>query len=129
MRDPIRILIVDDHDATRSALASAMQDEADFKVVGQARDATDAITKVQRLHPNVILMDVRMPRVDGVDATRLIRGTWPTSQVIGLSVDDSDRQRMKDAGAFDLLKKDGGLPQLFETIRQAARLNTWTAEG
>ena len=124
--DPIRILIADDHDLVRTAIASVLAEEPDFQVVGQASNGMEAITKTQRFRPDVIVMDLEMPRVDGTDATRLIRGTWPNVRVVGLSVCDRDDvvQRMKDAGVSAYVTKSSPMSELIRAVRDAARIKT-----
>ena len=118
----IRILIADDHELVRSAIAAVLADEPNFEVVGQASDAREAIRMVQRLKPDVVVMDVDMPRVNGVDATRLIRGTWPSVRVVSLSFSDCEEtaQSMRDAGAFAYVTKSSPMSVLVEAIREAA---------
>ena len=120
----IRILIADDHELVRTAIADVLADEPDFQVVGQASNGMEAITKTQRLQPDVIVMDVEMPRVDGVNATRLIRGTWPTVRVVGLSFCDEKAtvKRMTDAGVAAYVTKSSPMSALIQAIRDAAAI-------
>jgi DNA-binding NarL/FixJ family response regulator len=118
----IRILLADDHELVRSAIACVLDDEPDFEVVGQASTGVEAITLVQRFQPDVIVMDVDMPRVDGVNATRLILGTWPSVRIVGLSMDDSPAvvEKMKEAGASAYVTKSSPMKLLLDSVRAAA---------
>jgi PAS domain S-box-containing protein len=116
----IRLLLVDDHAMLRRALASMLAAEPDLCVAGEAADGHEAIDAVERLAPDVVLMDISMPRMDGLEATRRIRARWPRVQVIGLSMHDrADRaDAMLDAGAAAYLSKSGEIELLFQTIRR-----------
>ncbi len=126
MTAPIRILIADDHQLVRSAIAYVLADEPDFDVVGQAADSTQAITMVQRLMPDVLVIDVDMPRVNGIDATRLILGTWPSVKVVALSFFEDDQviDSMHAAGAVAYVTKSSPMSVLVEAIREAVAVES-----
>ncbi len=117
-----RILLVDDHAVMREGLSQLLRSERDMAVVGQAIDGQDAIEQARRLRPDIILMDYSMPRMDGLEATRVIHAEHPDIAIIGLSMfEESDRSAaMLSAGAVAYLAKSGGSDTLLTTIRKAA---------
>jgi signal transduction histidine kinase/ActR/RegA family two-component response regulator len=119
----IRVMVVDDHAVVRQGIANLLGDEPDIEVVGQAADGQEAIDLATRILPDVILMDMSMPRLNGVEATRVICNEWPQIRVIGLSMfEEADRSRaMRDAGAVDYLSKSGPADRLLNAIRACAR--------
>jgi signal transduction histidine kinase/ActR/RegA family two-component response regulator len=118
-KDPIRILVVDDHEVARKALVQILTLAEYFSVVGEAIDGLDAIEKTRTLKPDVILMDVTMPKMNGVEATRSIMKEFPGLKVIGLSMHGSEEMEsyMLAAGATSYLQKLTPVEQLFDTIR------------
>lgn len=119
----IRILICDDHEIVRRGLRSYLETESDFTVVGEAGDGADAARLAGELRPDVILMDLVMPEVDGVEATRRIVATWPEACVVVLTsyTDDSRVIPALKAGARSYMLKDVAAEELGETIRRAHR--------
>src|SRR5690242_2404090 len=119
----IRVLIADDHPVVREGLAAMLSREPDIDVVGEAQDGQEAVDRAGTLQPNVILMDLMMPKVGGVDAIRLIRERHPGVQTIVLTTygdDDSIFQGIA-AGARGYLLKDAPRDELFRAIRAVAR--------
>ena len=118
-RKGIRILLVDDHALVREGIRGLLDVHADFHVVGEAQDGLEAIEYTRMFHPDIIVMDVNMPRMNGIDATRKILREWPEVQVIGLSVqeDEQVRELMMQAGAVMYLTKNGIANELVEGIR------------
>jgi PAS domain S-box-containing protein len=116
----IRVLLADDHVVMRDGLSRLLKEEADFEIVGLASDGQAAIDLARRLLPDVIVMDIRMPQVTGIEATRLIRAELPQVQVIGLSMFEEPDQaaRMREAGASDYLLKSGQPAALIAAIRE-----------
>jgi NarL family two-component system response regulator LiaR len=118
---PIRVLIVDDHAMVRTGLATFMEVLDDLDLVGQAADGREAVALCGRLQPDVVLMDLRMPEVDGVTATRIIRERWPETQVLALtSFQEQDLVRAAlQAGAVGYLLKNVSMDDLSEAVRAA----------
>jgi len=116
----IRVLLVDDHRILRHALATVLQDEQDLEVVGEAGDGLEAVELPARCQPDVILMDVTMPRLSGIEATRQIIAAWPQVRVIGLSMHEEGGMaaQMREAGAIAYLTKGGSAEELLDTIRR-----------
>ncbi len=120
---PIRVILADDHPVVRRGLAAIVDLEDDIEVVGEAEDGEAAVTLVQRYQPDVVLMDLQMPGVDGVAATRRIKADTPHVQVIILTTfaDDDYIYQGVAAGAKGYLLKDAPPDQLIEAIRAAYR--------
>lgn len=119
----IRVLIADDQMLMRQGLETLLELEPDLQVVGQASDGAEAVELVEQLKPHVVLMDVRMPRMNGVDATRQIRARAPETQVIILTTFDDDEYVFEGlrAGAMGYLLKDVSAEDLTDAIRRVAR--------
>ena len=118
----IRVLLVDDHTIVRKGLMGLLKQEDDIDVVAEAGNGREAIELAHRLHPNVVVMDLSLPGVNGVEATRRITAELPEIQVIGLSMYEEAFQAdaMLGAGAKAYLSKVGPLPALIAAIRDAA---------
>jgi DNA-binding NarL/FixJ family response regulator len=121
--EAIKILIADDHPVVREGLNAMLSREADFKVVGEAKDGNEAVTKVRELSPDVVLMDLRMPEMDGVEAMRQIRPTNPDVKFIILTTYSDDDYIFSGiaAGARAYLLKDAPREELFKAIRAVYR--------
>ena len=121
--EKIRILLVDDHAAMRDGLARLLELEIDFEVVGQAGDGQDAVKLAGMLIPDVILMDLSMPRMNGIDATRVIHEQYPDIRIIGLSLyqEEERAQAMLDSGAVLYLTKTCSPAELKAAIRSSVR--------
>ena len=103
----IRILVVDDHQMFRESLRQIIESHNDMEVVGEADNGLSAFKQVQKFKPDIVIMDIRMPVVDGIDATRQIKFKYPGIKIIALS-SHSDRsyvEKMLQAGASDYLSK------------------------
>jgi len=117
----IRVLLVDDHAVVRKGIRAVLSTEADIEVVGEAGDGEEALVQAAALQPNVILMDLVMPKMDGVAATQVIRERWSQMQVIALT-SFKDKDLVHDAlraGAISYLLKDVSVDELAEAIRAA----------
>lgn len=116
----IRILVADDHQIVRQSFVSILQNEKQFEVVGQAGDGEEVIQKVLNLKPDVVIMDISMPKLNGIQATQRIRSLFPNTRVIGLSIHDSKdmAESMRHAGASAYLSKNGPIEQLIRTIHE-----------
>lgn len=121
MNSPIRVLIVDDHASVRAALNATLEFEPDIDIVGEASDGSEAVQLAQQIRPDVILMDTRMPVMDGLEATRRIVACCPDVRVIGLSMYSADSivQTMLRAGAAGYVEKSVSLELLLAAIRGA----------
>jgi PAS domain S-box-containing protein len=115
---PVRLLMVDDHPMVRQGLRAIVEQFEGIQVVGEAADGGDAVRLAQSLRPDVVIMDVNLPTMDGVEATRQITASMPHVVVIGLSVHDSPQveSAMKDAGAAAYLTKDVASEKLQQAI-------------
>ena len=122
MTEPIiRILLVDDFQLVRHTLRTILSAHACFEIVGEASDGEEALAWVQRCHPTVVVMDIQMPRLNGIQATALIKRFFPHVIVVGLSVHATEtlRQEMIIAGASSVLSKDCASARLYEEITKA----------
>ena len=119
--NPIRVMVVDDHGMVRRGLVAYLEEEPDLELVGEAADGEEAVQLCEQLLPDVILMDLVMPELGGVDATRSIRKRWPQVQVIALtSFQDKELvQEVLQAGAISYLLKNVSGSNLVEAIRAA----------
>ncbi|MGD0613474.1 MAG: response regulator transcription factor [Anaerolineales bacterium] len=119
---PIRVLIADDHGIVREGLRMYLQWDSELEVVGEAADGKEAITLAEKLHPDIVLMDILMPRMDGLAATAAIRRSLPDTEVIALTsvLDDAVIRQAIRAGAIGYLLKDTGSDELCHAIHAAA---------
>jgi NarL family two-component system response regulator LiaR len=123
MSNTIRVLVVDDHDIVRKGIRALLATEADIEVVGEANNGTRAIAEASRLHPDVILMDLVMPGVDGIEAIRQITDKELPVRILVLTsfaTDDMVFPAIK-AGALGYLLKDSGPDELVQAIHEVYR--------
>jgi two-component system, NarL family, response regulator LiaR len=123
MNPPIRVLLVDDHAIVREGLRTLLSEEPAIKVVGEATNGAEAVALTATLHPDVILMDLVMPEMEGIQAMQSIRDVNPSSQVLVLT-SFGDDHRVRDAiqaGAVGYLLKDVLKADLLRAIRAAAQ--------
>jgi two-component system, NarL family, response regulator LiaR len=119
--NPIRVLIIDDHGMVRKGLITYLKNKTDLEVVGEGRDGKEAITLCEQLQPDVVLMDLIMPELGGIAATRTIHKNWPDIQVIALT-SFQERNLVQDvlqAGAISYLLKNIAGDDLADAIRAA----------
>jgi two-component system, NarL family, response regulator LiaR len=123
MTEPVTVLIVDDHAVVRRGIRALLEAEGGFEVVGEAGSGGEAVLLAADLAPDVVLMDLVMPEMDGVAATRLVKQESPRSQVIVLTSYHEDEHIYPAirAGALSYLLKSVGLEELTEAVRKAAR--------
>lgn len=116
-----RLLLADDHQTMRQALAAAFSREPDFEVVGEADDGRAAVSMARKLRPDVVIMDVSMPRLDGIEATRRIVGRVPGVRIVALSMHDESRKHraMIAAGAVAYVTKSAPVQDLMRAVRSA----------
>ncbi|MFC5830210.1 response regulator [Nonomuraea insulae] len=119
---PLRLLIADDHPIVRDGLRAALGSESDMEIVGEAADGEEAIRLAAELAPDIILMDLRMPSLDGVSAIRRLRGTGP--RVLVLTTFDTDVLPALEAGASGYLLKDAPPEELARAVRATHRGET-----
>lgn len=123
---PVRILIADDHPVVRDGLRGMFAGEPDFEVVGDAANGREAVDRVATFDPDVVLMDLRMPQLDGVMAIRQLVEAGARARVLVLTTYDTDRDVLAaiDAGATGYLLKDAPREDLFRAVHAAARGET-----
>jgi PAS domain S-box-containing protein len=127
----IRVLLVDDHAMVRQGLRSVLDAYPDVEVVGEASNGEEAVQMVERLRPSLVVMDINMPKMNGVEATAMIKARYPDTIVIGLSVqtgEEAQRAIIK-AGAVVLLTKEAAVDELYRTIRDVLDSQVTSDEG
>jgi two-component system, NarL family, response regulator LiaR len=123
MDEPIRVFVADDHTIVRKGITALLSAKPEFEVVGEAENGREAVMEVERLRPDVILMDLAMPEMDGVEAIRAIKERQPDARILVLTsfaADDKSFPAIK-AGALGYLLKDSGPQELVQAIRQVHR--------
>ena len=117
--DRVKVLIADDHPLIRQGLVKVIRLDSAIEIVGEAADGEEAVKKAAELRPDVILMDLNMPIVDGLEATRIIKDKFPDIRVIALTVEDSEQKVIKviRAGVSGYILKDVAPEALISTIR------------
>ncbi len=116
---PLRLLIADDRPRTRRALRALLAAHPGFEVVGEAADGEEALAGVERLCPDLVVLDVRMPRLDGVEATARIKTRWPTVRVVAHSLAVERRADALAAGADAFVPKGAPGEELLGALRAA----------
>ncbi len=124
----IRVMLVDDERDVRIGLRMLLGLEADLNVVGEAEDGVSALLLAQQLMPDVVVMDVHMPLMDGIQTTRALRATLPASNVVLLTLFDGEqvRSEAQSAGARAYLTKTAAVQPLLDAVRNAAEKNVPT---
>lgn len=123
MSQPIRVVLVEDNEVFREAVELLLGLRADIQVVASVPDGADAAAAAAELRPDVVLMDYRLPGLDGVQATRAVLEACPGTAVVCLTASASLRERdaLVEAGVVSFLRKDEGLDAIVAAIREAAR--------
>jgi len=121
--EPIRGLLVEDNQVFREALELLLGMRSDMEVVAAVPDGSDAAEAAARVRPDVVVMDYRLPGLDGVQATRAVREAWPSAAVICLTASANMRERdaLTEAGVVACLRKDDGLDAVISAIHNAAQ--------
>ena len=132
----IRVLLVDDHAMVRQGLRCTLEGYPNIEVVGEASDGDEALACVPKIQPTVIVMDIVMPKMDGILATRLIKTQYPYIAIVGLTreLKDYTAYSMKKAGAFEVVDKKNAVFELSNAIERAVadidgRLQTGQEKG
>lgn len=130
-RMTIRILIVDDHPVVRHGLKTLLREQPGWEVVGEAADGAEAVEIAERLNPDVVVLDVSMPRMHGLEACRLIRQTVPACEVLMVTQHDSP-QMVREAllcGARGYVVKSNAARDLLEAVAAVSRHQNFVAKG
>jgi len=116
-----RILIADDHDVVRSGLRMLLRTSPEFSVTGEAADGEEAVHLVEKQKPDIVFMDISMPKLDGIEATKIIKGKFPGTHVIILTVHEDEEYafHVLRAGASGYLLKNASRKEIFEAVRSA----------
>ena len=122
MSEPIRVLIADDHTIVRSGVRLLLEAEPDIKVIGEALDGREVVAMAETLQPDIILMDIAMPGVDGLEATRQIKDRWPEIEILVLTMHRSDEYffEMLKHGASGYVLKGADPGELIRAVRVVA---------
>jgi DNA-binding NarL/FixJ family response regulator len=122
MNSPIRVVLVEDNDIFRQGLEMVLALRSDIEVAASVDDGEDAAAIASRLQPDVVLMDYRLPGIDGVQATAAVKAASPETAVICLTAEANERERsaLYDAGAVACVTKDEDLDQIVAVIQRAA---------
>jgi two-component system response regulator NreC len=119
----IRLMIIDDHAVVRMGLRMLLEGESDFEIVGEAESASEAINQIARFNPEVVLMDIGLPDLSGIDATREIKRIYPETAIIALTIHESEEYffKMLEAGASGYVPKRAAPEELITAIFAAAK--------
>ena len=119
MRPPIRVLVADDHMIVRTGIRHVLESEAEFEVVGEAASGTEALALTSRLHPDVVVLDISMPEMTGLEVAGRLRASSPKTRVLMLSMHDNAEYVLESvrAGAHGYLLKDTAATELRDAIR------------
>lgn len=119
---PVRLLLVDDHDFLRAGLRALIEEHADLLILGEAGSGEEAVEQARRLRPDVVVMDLRLPGIDGIETTRRIVRNDPTARVLVLTMDAPEDVLLDvfEAGASGYLRKTGMAPRIIDALRAVA---------
>jgi signal transduction histidine kinase/CheY-like chemotaxis protein len=128
---PVRVVLADDHAMIRQGLRTVLEAYSDIQVIGEAANGNEAITLARTLQPDVVLMDINMPKMNGIEATAVIKQHYPDMALVGLSVnaDSGNREAMMQAGATTLLTKEAPVQELYEAIQSALKASFHTGHS
>ena len=117
----IRVLVVDDHAMVRQGLRCTLEVYPSVEVVGEASDGSEVLAWIEKVQPTVVVMDIVMPKMDGIAATRLLKAQYPQIVVVGLTreLKDYTLYSMKKAGASEVVDKKNAVVELYDAIRRA----------
>ena len=117
--DPIRVLIADDHALFRRGLEMVLKEEPGIEVAGQASDGAEAVQLAGEALPDVVLLDIRMPKITGIEAARQMKEAAPSAKIVMLTISDEEEDRFEAirAGASGYLLKDTPLDEVAEAVR------------
>ncbi len=123
MSTPISVLLVDDHEVVRSGVSAFLASQPDFEVVGEAKSGTEAVNLVQKTVPDVVLMDLVMAKMDGVEATRQVKAVSPRTKIVVLTSYHQDEYIFPalQAGAISYILKDVKMDELADALRRASQ--------
>ena len=129
MADPIKVLIADDHETLREGLSILLEFETDMEVVGMACDGQEAVDLAKQLQPDVVVMDISMPNLNGLEATRQIRAALPDTNILIVSAegDDTGVEQALGCGALGFICKHTSLMNVPHALREIHRGNTFFA--
>ncbi|MFC2056659.1 response regulator transcription factor [Chloroflexota bacterium] len=125
----VKILIVDDHQVVRDGLQHMLEQEEDLEIVGQSAGGEETLSQIEKLSPNVVLMDIKMPRVDGIELTRQVKQKHPSCNVVMLTLYEQYLTEAMEAGASGYLLKDIKCDELAQAIRQVHSGQVVTSEN
>jgi CheY-like chemotaxis protein len=119
-KEHLCVLLVDDHAMMRQGLRTMLESYADVQVVGEACNGEEALATVEHVRPAVVVMDINMPKLNGIEATARLKSRYPDLIIIGLSVnaDEENQEAMKRAGAARLITKEAAVEQLYAAIKE-----------
>jgi len=124
--EKIKILMADDHPVVRAGIRGMLETQDEFQVIAEAENGREAFEQIEKLNPNVVLMDLRMPEMDGVEAIGKIKEKYPDINILVLTTYDTDADivRAVEAGATGYLLKDAPREELFRAVRATAKGET-----
>ncbi len=129
MEKDIRVLVIDDHQVVREGLRHLLGQEEDIEIVGQGSNREEALFQVEILSPDIVLMDIKMPGINGIELTRQVMQKYPSCKVIMLTLYDEYLNQAMEAGAKGYLLKDIKREELAQAIRQVYSGQVVISEG